>query len=564
MAEDKRLDEAVFIPLAQIKPNPFQPRTTDDIEATTEIAANIYRNGLMQIPSARAVNGYYELVFGHTRKAAYELLAATGIPDLDIPADPQFETMPLYVRDLDDRQMFEMALSENLKRRDLNPIEIATAMKRYMEDFAASSVEAGQLFGLNDATVRGMVRLLRLPEAAQRMVARGEITQGVARQLVSIARIDEKAAIDAATQIARGVDPRHIFQGIFNGNKAVVIMHERWGLDEPAGGAGLWPLRNSADKFPTLDPISPKNVARLLGKPEDEIALALSGGAGADPDIQQSAEVLATPPACAACPFYLVIEKRHICGLKPCHRRKTVAWLRAEAARISKKLGIPIYDPKTDGQDWTELSRNRWEEDFEADTKLVQSKDSCLRIGHNPSATRDQVWTDHPKLRVIAIGELAAGRKKQAAHSRSDEDWEARQSVWRRQAMMREAVAKFMSEAVGPLFASAFAGLENVHIMAALLDRGRGGEKRERADELRSELAQRALSDVLYSEEADDGPVRVAKYLEKVATTWGVDLPPDFREVAAKYQPVSTETDASKKGKRAWAEDEAGGDDETD
>jgi ParB family chromosome partitioning protein len=75
--------QAVLIPLKQIKPNPYQPRQDEDIATITEIAINIFRNGLMQTPSARAANGHYELVFGHTRRAAFELLATRGIGSRD-------------------------------------------------------------------------------------------------------------------------------------------------------------------------------------------------------------------------------------------------------------------------------------------------------------------------------------------------------------------------------------------------------------------------------------------------------------------------------------------------
>ena len=73
-------DQSVLVELNQIENNPYQQRQDEDTDAIAEIAVSIFRNGLLQIPSARAVNGHYQLVFGHTRKAAYEMLATKGVP----------------------------------------------------------------------------------------------------------------------------------------------------------------------------------------------------------------------------------------------------------------------------------------------------------------------------------------------------------------------------------------------------------------------------------------------------------------------------------------------------
>src|SRR6185503_17150995 len=72
-------DQSVLVELDQIQDNPYQQRQDEDTDAIAEIAVSIFRNGLLQIPSARRANGHYELVFGHTRKAAYRLLATKRI-----------------------------------------------------------------------------------------------------------------------------------------------------------------------------------------------------------------------------------------------------------------------------------------------------------------------------------------------------------------------------------------------------------------------------------------------------------------------------------------------------
>lgn len=547
-----------WVSLDEIRANPFQPRTSEDIEAIVEVAASIYKDGLMQIPSARIVDGHYELAFGHTRKAAFALLAYEGLPDRGIPADPRFAQMPLYLRDLDDRQMFEMAVAENLKRRDLNPIELASAMKRYMEEFGASSEVAGELFNLKGATVRGMVRLLKLPEKVQQKVVTGEISQVTARRLVSIAQIDEQAALTAAGRIGQGSPDSYVLSTALNGNKQIVKMWQRWQRGEPCGGAGLWPLDTQPEKFPALDRMTAGDAAKALGiskNPEimREVVVFLEGSSAEndllDPDIRQRLETLMHPPACTGCPFHLTVEKEHYCGLKPCHRRKSAAWLQIEAARLSKRLGIAIYDPEADGKQQAGLCEYSWYDESKVHDKLIENADANLRLAYS-NGDGSHRWTEHPRIRVIAVGELAARIKAAESQPRHDNEAAEMRARWEQIAIMREAVRKFMEEIANPLFAGAFHGLQNVHVMAALVNSSlRDRRKNQTPADLRIALAQRALNDLHYSQISEGGPVRVAKHLVKVAATWGVDLPPDFAEMAKKYQPVSTETAGKKEVK---------------
>src|SRR6185436_11472481 len=95
------------------------------------LADSIQRNGLMQKPTARAqADGCYELAFGHRRFEAYKLLAVK---------DPNFRSMPLIVRELDDRQMFEFTWEENREREDINPVDQGEAYATYIRVFAATS-----------------------------------------------------------------------------------------------------------------------------------------------------------------------------------------------------------------------------------------------------------------------------------------------------------------------------------------------------------------------------------------------------------------------------------------
>jgi len=523
-----------LIPLGNLQPNPFQPRAAEDPAALIEIAANIHRNGLMQIPSARPVNGHYELVFGHTRKAAYELLAQTGIPEMNIPPDERFALMPIHVRQLDDRQMFEMAIAENVKRRDLNPMEQATAMRRYMDEFRASSREAGELFGVGGATVRGMVRLLKLPEATRRMVASGEITQGVARQLVNVARLDEEAAVKCANEIAAGRDADWMINSAFNGSKRIITMHQRWYNHEPLGGPGLWPLSLPPDEFPAenLPPLTiDDNYAGVKLQDRTE-------------EFQQQLDVLANPPACVACPFYLAVNKQHYCGYAPCHKRKTAAWLQRDASALSESMGIGLYDPTIDGKQFHPLSSNSWGDEYKADQRRVDNKDADLRLQVHPGEFPLR-WTQHAAIRVIAVGALAAQKKETAVTQKannSHDEWGKKLELER---IQEEASQKFCAKYAYPFFAEAFKGLDNLAVLAALADVNlqhdemKALKRADKLNTLRVQLAERALWESI---DATDGPVKVAQHLKGVATEWGVKLPPDFLKIAKKYQPVSTET----------------------
>ena len=176
--------EPIRVLLTDIEPNPFQVRTTYNESALTALAASILEVGLLQAPLARRVGENYQLAFGHRRKLAFEQLCRSGIT--------AYESMPLTVADLNDREMFEITVAENLKRADLNPIEKATALRKYMDEFGASSVEAGKLFGIPEGTVRGTVRLLKLPEEAQQKLRSGRMTQRQARKILEKPETEQK------------------------------------------------------------------------------------------------------------------------------------------------------------------------------------------------------------------------------------------------------------------------------------------------------------------------------------------------------------------------------------
>ena len=261
------------IALDQIRANPFQPRLSEDAEHVAAIAESIARDGLLQIPSGRALTPdpspegrgeqttqVVELAFGMTRLAAYRLLAA------EHPEDERWASMPVNIVDFDDRQMFEAAVTENIRRKDLNHIERAQAMRRYMDEFGSTSAQVGELFGVNESTVRGALRLLDLPEVAQEALREGSISLGTARELLTVQKlaptaVDEtvETLVSASTGSATDtpLSPQAMINKAITQNSLEMWEWARWRDDhERTAGRGLWALDEEfpeAFEFPTLE-----------------------------------------------------------------------------------------------------------------------------------------------------------------------------------------------------------------------------------------------------------------------------------------------------------------------
>lgn len=353
------MEQTVLIPIKDIVDNPYQHREQEDPAAVEELAISIARNGLQQFPAVRAVNSHYELVFGHTRRAAYRLLATQGVPTADIKADKQYAQIPVYVRDLTDRQMFELAIVENLKRRDPKPTEKAKAIQKYMDEFKATSKEAGELFGMNDATARGMVRLLDLVPEAQSALDEGRITQGTARTLLSMQKIaSSKVIAETIKQIEEGKDNRVpddiIDDEIMQLDDVVELWNGNHRDGKPRAGRYGWLLdmKNFPNKL--LEHLAPGDYVKLGLVKKDQLTKAHTDYSLGDKDADLSADLkakidhLSNPPTCTACPFYTKIRDSHYCGMKICRDRKLQAWDAYLIEQASKQLKIDVY-AETDG-----------------------------------------------------------------------------------------------------------------------------------------------------------------------------------------------------------------------
>ncbi len=165
-------EEKFEIPVKLVKPNPFQPRRIFDQEALDELARSIRQYGVIQPVIVRRSPDGYDLVAGERRWRACQLAGLNVIPAV--------------VRDYTDSEMTEIALIENLQRKDLNPLEEAEAFQRLISEFGLTQEEVARKIGRSRSMVANMIRLLNLQPAVQEFVSRGTLSMGQARPLLAV------------------------------------------------------------------------------------------------------------------------------------------------------------------------------------------------------------------------------------------------------------------------------------------------------------------------------------------------------------------------------------------
>jgi ParB family transcriptional regulator, chromosome partitioning protein len=167
------LNESNEILIDFIETNPYQPRTYFDIAALTELKESIQVQGIIQpITVRRLSESKYQLISGERRLQASKLAGLTKIP--------------AYVKEATDNQMLEMGLIENIQRENLNPIEVALAYKRLIEDCNLKLEDLGGRVGKDRSTVNNFLRLLNLPLFVQDGLKTKKLSMGHARALLGI------------------------------------------------------------------------------------------------------------------------------------------------------------------------------------------------------------------------------------------------------------------------------------------------------------------------------------------------------------------------------------------
>ena len=180
---------------ALVDPNPWQPRVVVDDDALAELTASLGEHGLVQPIVVRARGERYQLIAGQRRLAAARRLG--------------WRKLPVRVLDVDDRQMSEIAIVENLQRRDLDALEKATSFKSYLAAWGCTQDELAKRLSIDRSTVTNLIRLLELPEGVQRKLRAGGISMGHARALLPLG--DEHEQMKLADRIvAEGLSVRAI------------------------------------------------------------------------------------------------------------------------------------------------------------------------------------------------------------------------------------------------------------------------------------------------------------------------------------------------------------------
>ena len=170
------------IPVAQIEPNPFQPRTTFAPDAILELAQSIKELGIIQPVTVRKL-GYdrYQLISGERRFRASQVAGLVEIP--------------AYIRIANDEAMLEMALVENIQREELDAIEVAISFQRLLEEVNLTQEALSEKVGKDRATVANYLRLLKLPPEIQLGLRQRQIGMGHARALITITDAEKQAEL---------------------------------------------------------------------------------------------------------------------------------------------------------------------------------------------------------------------------------------------------------------------------------------------------------------------------------------------------------------------------------
>jgi len=175
-------DEIEDVPLSLISPNPFQPRRVFDEAELEELANSVKAKGVLQPILVRKLgDGGYELIVGERRWRAAKLAGLKKIPAIIRPAT--------------DAEAMEMALIENLQRKDLNPLEAARAYQRLMKEFGLTQEAVARALGKERSSIANTVRLLALQSEVQTWVESDQLSWGHAKVLLAVSDPEQQVRL---------------------------------------------------------------------------------------------------------------------------------------------------------------------------------------------------------------------------------------------------------------------------------------------------------------------------------------------------------------------------------
>ena len=192
-----------FLKVNEIEPNREQPRSNFDEDALMELAESIKQYGVLQPIIVKKREGYYEIVAGERRWRASKMAG--------------LKKVPVLIKDYTDREVMEVALIENLQREDLNPIEEALAYQKLIKEHNLKQDELAEKMSKSRVAITNSMRLLKLDEKVQNMLADGMISSGHARCLIGIADkekqysialkvFDEKLSVREVEKLVKNLD----------------------------------------------------------------------------------------------------------------------------------------------------------------------------------------------------------------------------------------------------------------------------------------------------------------------------------------------------------------------
>lgn len=178
---DKLVGNIIEIELDTIDVNPYQPRTYFDEEALRELASSIRELGVIQPITVRKAGNSFQLVSGERRFRASKLVGN--------------KTIPAYIRIANDQEMLEMALVENIQRKNLDPIEVALSYQRLIDEIQLTQEELSTRVGKKRSTVTNYLRLLKLDPILQTGMRDGFISMGHGRALINVESSEDQLNI---------------------------------------------------------------------------------------------------------------------------------------------------------------------------------------------------------------------------------------------------------------------------------------------------------------------------------------------------------------------------------
>ncbi|WP_300449406.1 ParB/RepB/Spo0J family partition protein [uncultured Helicobacter sp.] len=167
-----------------IKPNPYQPRKTFNLQALQELSESIKEHGLLQpVVVYDNGDGDYILIAGERRLRASKLAGLNNIKAI--------------IAEIDFKRMRELAIIENIQREELNPIELALSYQELLQEYGITHEELSKRIGKSRTQITNTLRLLQLSEEVQQMLIEDKISQGHAKMLVTLDEGEQKLIVDS-------------------------------------------------------------------------------------------------------------------------------------------------------------------------------------------------------------------------------------------------------------------------------------------------------------------------------------------------------------------------------